>query len=131
MRRLGQPRHVHNLSRIEDPFWIQRTLDDAHDIHRLLANLEEQTLLLAPANRVLASACALHVERAVDHVVHALFHLFALTRIFTVVHDAFVEVSIANVAEDAGEQAQVVHLLLTHLNNVCETAQRDGDIRAP
>lgn len=40
-----------------------------------------------------------------DHVVHNVLHALSFHRVFAVVHDGGVEVAVANVPEDAGEEA--------------------------
>lgn len=122
---------IHDLARVHDPLRIEGVLDLAHDGESIRADLEEQGLLLAPADGVLAGAGPFHVEGAPHHVLDALLDLVALRRVRPVVHDALVEVAVAHVAQDAGEQAQVVHLLLRYLDDVREPAERHRYVRAP
>lgn len=57
-------------------------------------------------------ARTLHSQGAVDHVVDAFLDAGALRRVAPVVHDALVEVAVADVAQDAGEDAEGVHFFL-------------------
>lgn len=61
---------------------------------------------------MLASASTLHLERPVDHVMNTLFNGSSLFGVFTVVHDAFVKVSVSDVTKDTCKKAEVVHFLL-------------------
>jgi hypothetical protein len=52
-------------------------------------------------------ARALHVQPTIDHIVDYFLDAGSLGRIVPVIHDTCMEVAIANVAEDASEQAKV------------------------
>ena len=122
---------LHDLPGIHDPVGIETLLDAHHDVEGVRAELEEEALALAHADAVLAGAGALHLEGADDHVLDAALDLFALAGDVRVVHDRAVEVAVADVAEDAGEEAEVIQLFLADLDDVCEATERHGDVCRP
>jgi hypothetical protein len=42
-----------------------------------------------------------------------------------------VEVAVADVTKNTGKQAEIVHLLLAHLDDISQPTERDCDIGAP
>jgi hypothetical protein len=103
---------VHDLSWVHEPVRVQCTLDASHHIDGIETEFLLQRCLLPQPDTMLAGACALHLKRTVDHVMDALFDSRSLLGVFTVVHDTFVEVAVSDMTQDAGEETEVVHLLL-------------------
>ena len=127
----SQSRQIHNLARIHNPLGVKSLLDLSHDSQRLGSDFQKQRVLFAPADRVLTRAGSIHVDGALDHVLDTLLHLFPLFLVRVVIDDAFMEVAISNVSEDAGEETHVVHLLFADLDEVSQSAEWYGNIRAP
>lgn len=98
-----KPRCIHDLSGVQDPFGIQRLLDCRHYSHSLFTEFPQQILLLTPADSMFTGTSAFHVESPLDQGLDACLDLGLLSWVVSIVHDAFVEVAIANMAEDARE----------------------------
>lgn len=58
------------------------------------------------------SARAFHFESAVNHIVDDLLDTLSLYRVIPIVHDTRMEVSVADMSENASKQPQIVKLLL-------------------
>lgn len=80
---------------------------------------------------MLARTRSIHIYCSLHHVVDALLDLLPLFRDRPVVNDTFVEVTVADMAEDTCKQPHVVHLLLADLDEVRQTAEGDSDIGTP
>lgn len=78
-----------------------------------------------------ASARPLHLESPLHHVLHARLDLGSLFLVVAVIHDALVEVTVANMAEDASKQAEIVHLLLADFDKFSESAEWNCHIGTP
>jgi hypothetical protein len=91
---------------------IQCLFDALHHVDRIEAKLLFERSLFPQSDAVLSSTRALHLQRTVDHVVDTLFNSSSFFGVFAVVHDAFVKVAVTNVTQDAGEETEVIHLLL-------------------
>lgn len=116
--------HSHNPSR------IQRSLDGPHHRQRLLPDLQQQTVLLSPPDRVLSGTSPLHIQRAPHHILDTLLDL-GLFAIRWIINDALVEIAVANMAQDRRKQAEIIHLLLGDFNDISESAEWDSDVGTP
>lgn len=85
--------------------WVQSALDALHDIDCVNTQLFQKRVLFTQADSMFACACAFHLQSTINHILDAFFYGCSFFGILAVVHDAFVEVSVPNVSEDASEQA--------------------------
>lgn len=53
-----------------------------------------------------------HIQGTIYHVIDHLLNTFLLFRVMAIVHDARVEVAVANVAENTGKKAKVIEFFL-------------------
>src|SRR5690554_6889556 len=99
---------------------IQRHLHALHNAEGIQPELFHEVFLLPEPDAVLARAGTIHLKRSVNHVVHALLDALHFFGVVFVVHDALVEVPVADVPEDASKHSEVVHFLLRDLYTVLD-----------
>lgn len=90
---------------------VQRSLDTAHHTDGLRTKLLLERSLFAQSNAMLTRTGSFHLKGSIDHVVNDFLDPFSLCWVMAVVHNAGVEVSIANVSKNTGKDTQAVQLL--------------------
>lgn len=80
---------------------------------------------------MLSRTGTLHLQRPLDHAINTSLDFLALLRIFGVVHDGLVEITVSNVPKNTREEAQIVHLLLANLHNLRQPRHGNRNIRRP
>lgn len=109
--------------------WIQRPLDALHNPDGIQAQLLDEEFFLSQPNPVFALRLlsmllrslsgrptyrtrSFHLQGSLDHIADAFLNGIPLCRVSGVVQDAFVKVAIPNMAQDAGEEPQIIHFPL-------------------
>ncbi|SPC14782.1 hypothetical protein CO2235_220015 [Cupriavidus oxalaticus] len=105
-------RGAEDLARVEDMVGIERVLDHAHQVERILAVLLHQEALLVQPHAVLAGAGAAHRQRAFDDALVDGLGLGHFLRLVRVDQDRHVEIAVADVADDRAGQGGGVQVLL-------------------
>lgn len=57
-------------------------------------------------------AGTLHVKSTINHVINYFFDFLPFAGLVSVIHDAGMEVAVANVSENTGEHAEIIEFFL-------------------